>query len=72
MKLKLAAMLPEIARHLFRKPATVEVPFQSIPQPKGLRGKPVMDPLIVHRLQALRNRLPGRSDRDQEGVRVQE
>ena len=43
MKLKFAAMLPEITRHLFRKPATVEVPFQSIHQPEGLRGKPVMD-----------------------------
>ena len=38
MKLKFAAMLPEITRHLFRKPATVEVPFQNIPQPKDLRG----------------------------------
>ena len=45
MKLKIAAMLPEITRHLFRKTATVEVPFQSIEQPKDLRGKPVMDPL---------------------------
>ena len=44
MKLKFAAMLPEITRHLFRKPATVEVPFKSIGQPEGLRGKPVMDP----------------------------
>ena len=44
MKLKFAAMLPEITRHLFRKPATVEVPFQSIHKPEGLRGKPVMDP----------------------------
>lgn len=43
MNLKLGAMLPEVARHLFKRPATVEVPFQPVPAPKGTRGKPVMD-----------------------------
>jgi formate hydrogenlyase subunit 6/NADH:ubiquinone oxidoreductase subunit I len=37
-------MLPEVLRHLFKKPATVQYPFQKIGVPKGFRGRPVMDP----------------------------
>ncbi len=44
MRLRLGAMLPEVVRHLFRKPATVEVPFVPVPPPANVRGTPVMDP----------------------------
>jgi formate hydrogenlyase subunit 6/NADH:ubiquinone oxidoreductase subunit I len=44
MKLRAGAMLPEILRHLFRRPATVETPFVEIPLAAHYRGKPVMDP----------------------------
>lgn len=44
MKLKLAAMLGEIMKHIFRRPATIECPFENVPHEKGIRGKPVMDP----------------------------
>jgi hydrogenase-4 component H len=46
MSLKLGAMLPEVLRHLFKKPATVQYPFQKIGVPKGFRGRPVMDPAL--------------------------
>jgi formate hydrogenlyase subunit 6/NADH:ubiquinone oxidoreductase subunit I len=45
MKLKVGAMLPEVFRHLFRRPATIECPFVDVPTAKAYRGKPVMDPL---------------------------
>jgi len=44
MSLKLGAMLPEVLRHLFKKPATVQYPFQKLQVPKRYRGTPVMDP----------------------------
>jgi hydrogenase-4 component H len=43
--MKLGAMLPEILRHLFKKPATVFYPFEPVPAAKNYRGKPVMDPM---------------------------
>ena len=45
MKLQLGAMIPEVMRHLFRRTATVQVPFVPVPAPGNVRGKPVMDPL---------------------------
>ena len=44
--MKLGAMFPEAARHLFRKPATVMVPFETVPPAANYRGKPVMDPAL--------------------------
>lgn len=44
MSLRLGAMLPEVFRHLFKRPATVLYPFEKNTVPKGLRGRPVMDP----------------------------
>jgi len=38
-----ARMLPELIRSLFQKPVTVRYPFERVPAPKGLRGKPVCD-----------------------------
>jgi len=46
MSLKLGAMLPEVVRHLFRKPATVQYPFEKLELPKKFRGSPVMDPAL--------------------------
>lgn len=43
MRLKVGAMLPEVFRHLFRKPATVECPFVAVPAAPNYRGTPVVD-----------------------------
>lgn len=42
--MKLAAFLPELLRHLFRKPATVDYPFQKLALPKDFRGTPILKP----------------------------
>lgn len=44
MKQKPAAFLPELLRHLFRKPATVDYPVEKLKVPKGFRGTPILDP----------------------------
>jgi formate hydrogenlyase subunit 6/NADH:ubiquinone oxidoreductase subunit I len=44
MNLKIGAMLPEVIRQLFKKPATVQYPFERNKVPATLRGKPVMNP----------------------------
>lgn len=46
MSLKLGAMLPDLVRHFFRKPATVQYPFEKLELPKKFRGNPVMDPAL--------------------------
>jgi len=46
MTLKIGAMVPELVRHLFRRPATVLYPFEKFTLPQGFRGKPVMDPML--------------------------
>jgi formate hydrogenlyase subunit 6/NADH:ubiquinone oxidoreductase subunit I len=40
--MKLAAFLPELLRHLFKKPATVDYPFKKLEVPKGFRGTPFL------------------------------
>jgi formate hydrogenlyase subunit 6/NADH:ubiquinone oxidoreductase subunit I len=40
--MKLAAFLPELLRHLFKKPATVDYPCKKLEVPKGFRGTPVL------------------------------
>jgi len=42
--MKIAAFLPELFRHLFRKPATVDYPFQKLEVPKDFRGTPFLHP----------------------------
>ena len=42
--MKIAAFLPELLRHLFKKPATVDYPFQKLVPPKGFRGTPFLHP----------------------------
>ncbi|HOC03249.1 MAG TPA: 4Fe-4S binding protein [Candidatus Ratteibacteria bacterium] len=44
MKLKPGAFVPELLRHIFRKPATVRYPFEKIPVPDDFRGTPVLSP----------------------------
>jgi NAD(P)H-quinone oxidoreductase subunit I len=42
--MKIAAFLPELLRHLFKKPATVDYPFKKLEVPKDFRGTPFLDP----------------------------
>ena len=42
--MKIAAFLPEIVRHFFRKPATLDYPFKKIAVPKDWRGTPFVHP----------------------------
>ncbi len=42
--MKIAAFLPELIRHIFKKPATVKYPFEKLEVPKGFRGTPVLIP----------------------------
>jgi formate hydrogenlyase subunit 6 len=42
--MRLAALLPELLRHLFKKPATVDYPFQKLELPKDFRGSPYLKP----------------------------
>jgi formate hydrogenlyase subunit 6/NADH:ubiquinone oxidoreductase subunit I len=42
--MKIAAFLPELLRHLVRKPATVDYPFKKLEVPKGFRGTPFLHP----------------------------
>jgi formate hydrogenlyase subunit 6/NADH:ubiquinone oxidoreductase subunit I len=42
--MKVAAFLPELLRHLFRKPATIDYPFEKLRVPEGFRGTPFLHP----------------------------
>jgi len=42
--MRIAAFLPELLRHLFKKPATVDYPFQKLEVPKDFRGTPFLHP----------------------------
>ncbi len=42
--MKIAVFLPELLRHLFKKPATVDYPFQKLEVPKDFRGTPFLHP----------------------------
>ncbi|MEN6311709.1 MAG: 4Fe-4S dicluster domain-containing protein [Acidobacteriota bacterium] len=42
--MKIAVFLPELLRHLFKKPATVDYPFKKLEVPKGFRGTPFLHP----------------------------
>ena len=44
--MKVAVFLPELLRHLFKKPATVDYPFQKLQVPEGFRGTPFLHPDI--------------------------
>ena len=44
--MKVAVFLPELIRHLFRKPATVDYPFKKIEVPPDFRGTPFLHPEI--------------------------
>jgi formate hydrogenlyase subunit 6/NADH:ubiquinone oxidoreductase subunit I len=40
--MKIAVFLPELLRHLFKKPATVDYPFKKLDVPKDFRGSPFL------------------------------
>jgi len=42
--MKIAVFLPELLRHLFKKPATVDYPFKKLAVPKDFRGTPFLHP----------------------------
>jgi formate hydrogenlyase subunit 6/NADH:ubiquinone oxidoreductase subunit I len=42
--MKIAVFLPELLRHLFKKPATVDYPFKKLAVPKDFRGSPFLHP----------------------------
>lgn len=42
--MRIAAFLPELLRHLFKKPATVDYPFEKLEVPKDWRGTPFLHP----------------------------
>ncbi len=42
--MKIGVFLPELLRHLFKKPATVDYPFKKLDVPPGFRGTPFLHP----------------------------
>jgi len=46
MKIRVAAFLPELLRHIFKRPATVQYPFEKLKVPDGFRGTPVLTPSL--------------------------
>jgi formate hydrogenlyase subunit 6/NADH:ubiquinone oxidoreductase subunit I len=42
--MKIGVFLPELLRHLFKKPATVDYPFKKLDVPDGFRGTPFLHP----------------------------
>ena len=40
--MKIVPFLPELFRHLFKKPATVKYPFEKLQVPPGFRGTPYL------------------------------
>jgi len=44
--MRLAIFMPELLRHLFKKPATVDYPFKKLEVPKDFRGTPFLHPDI--------------------------
>jgi formate hydrogenlyase subunit 6/NADH:ubiquinone oxidoreductase subunit I len=42
--MRIAVFLPELLRHLFKKPATVDYPFKKLEVPKDFRGTPFLHP----------------------------
>ena len=42
--MKVAVFLPELLRHLFKKPNTVDYPFKKLEVPEGFRGTPFLHP----------------------------
>ena len=41
MSIKVVPFLPELLRHLFKKPATVKYPYEKLQVPRNFRGNPV-------------------------------
>ncbi|MCX7705603.1 MAG: 4Fe-4S dicluster domain-containing protein [bacterium] len=42
MKLKPGMFIPELLKHLFRRPSTVNYPFEKLIIPKDFRGTPIL------------------------------
>ena len=44
--MKVGVFVPELLRHLFKKPATVDYPFKKLVVPEGFRGTPQLTPAL--------------------------
>jgi formate hydrogenlyase subunit 6/NADH:ubiquinone oxidoreductase subunit I len=44
MKIKLGSFIPELIRHFFKRPVTIDYPFEKITMVKGFRGTPILSP----------------------------
>ena len=44
MSFRILPFVPELVRHLFKKPATVKYPYEKLPVPKRFRGKLILHP----------------------------
>jgi NAD(P)H-quinone oxidoreductase subunit I len=44
--MRIAVFLPELLRHIFKKPATVDYPFKKLAVPPDFRGTPYLDPAM--------------------------
>ena len=44
--MKVGVFVPELLRHLFKKPATVDYPFVKLEVPEGFRGTPQLTPAL--------------------------
>ncbi len=42
--MKIGVFIPELIRHLFKRPSTVDYPFQKLQVPKDFRGSPYLQP----------------------------
>ncbi len=42
--MKIAVFVPELLRHLIKKPATLDYPFKKLDVPEGFRGTPFLHP----------------------------
>ena len=42
--MRIVPFLPELLRHLFKKPVTIDYPYKKLQVPKGFRGTPILIP----------------------------
>ena len=68
--MKLAVFLPELLRHLFKKPATVDYPFKKLAVPADFRGTPYLNPEMCIVCRACERDCPAEAIESNGGVAV--